>query len=251
MKIPVCRFMSVILLLIVSTLLIGIMMGCDSVETVTTTTTDAVTPQPVPETQECRHEYVDGVCIHCEGDYSDKITGPDVALTVSYGSIQEFAEFYSAFQKQNTASLVLFELKDQENAITYYNFYGGIVNRETFPKDYDYAYEEFEFSYEMYYNCRDILTGQYDYAIVAENYVLDQEAVIDLNNVTVERVYTEMEQGYADADMSNKKGEIRYYEIRSGEYRLLKFAICAVVSTEDSYYESICQQVVDGLVKFG
>jgi hypothetical protein len=48
-----------------------------------------------------------------------------------------------------------------------------------------------------------------------------------------------------------KEGEIRYYEIYSGEHRLMKIAICAVASTEDSYYDSICQQVVNGLVKLG
>ena len=222
------------------------------------------------------HNIVDGICTGCKlseeeignlpdddpdnEDHSDIIYGPYVEMSISRPSMQEFLEFYTVFQRKNTAPIVVTDLGDQKNSITQYHFYGGIINKNTFPDDYDYDYSSGEirvpiqFWYSFYYNCDDAYFGTYDYGIVAENYTLDNDAVIDLDNIRLERVSTGMETFSAKHELSakgKKEGEIRYYEIYSGENRLMKFAICAVASTEDSYYDSICQQVVDGLVKLG
>jgi hypothetical protein len=223
------------------------------------------------------HNIVDGICTGCgmdeeeignldddgpdiEDDDSDKVTGPYVEMSIFRPSMKEFLEFYTVFQRKNTAPIVVTDLGDQKNSITQYHFYGGIINKNTFPDDYDYDYSSSEvrvpiqFWYSFYYNCDDAYFGTYDYGIVAENYTLDNDAVIDLDNIRLERVSTGLETVHAKHELSakgKKEGEIRYYEIYSGEHRLMKFAICAVASTEDSYYDSICQQIVDGLIKLG
>lgn len=212
--------------------------------------TDAPAIDPTPDTE----------------DNSDVIVGPMIEFNLLRPSMKEFVEFYTVFQRKNVAPIVVTDLGDQENSITQYHFYGGIINIDTFPDDYDYDYSSggpfvsgeqpipIHFWYSFYYNCDDAYFGTYDYGIVAENYTLDNYAVIDLDNIRLERVSTGLETFSAKHELSakgKKEGEIRYYEIYSGEHRLMKFAICAVASTEDSYYDSICQQVVDGLVKLG
>ncbi len=197
------------------------------------------------------------------GDDSDKVTGSWIAMNLSRSSIKEFMEFYTVFQRKNTAPIVVTDLGNLPNSIVRYKFYGGIINMDTFPEDYDYDYSSggpfvsgeqpipLQFWYTFYSNCNDSISGTYDYAIVAENYILDNDIVVDLDDVRLERVSNGMETIYAKSELRNKKGEIRYYEIYSGEHRLMKFAICAVASTEDSYYDAICEQVVGGLVKLG